>query len=60
MIQHVNIFSKHLAQLKQSGSYRYFLNVNKRAQHFQRFSNPLIFQQYQEESVPADNRYFQA
>jgi 5-aminolevulinate synthase len=37
MINYANIFSEHLAQLKQSGSYRYFLDVNKSAQHFPRF-----------------------
>jgi 5-aminolevulinate synthase len=37
MIDYEHIFSEQLAQLKQSGSYRYFLDVNKSAQHFPRF-----------------------
>ena len=37
MINYTDIFSEHLLQLKQSGSYRYFLDVNKSVQHFPRF-----------------------
>ncbi len=34
MIKYAEIFSQKLAELKDSGTYRYFLNVNKSAQHF--------------------------
>jgi 5-aminolevulinate synthase len=34
MIDYDNLLSKHLEQLKQSGNYRYFLDVDKSAQHF--------------------------
>jgi 5-aminolevulinate synthase len=37
MIEYNAIFSRHIDGLKQSGSYRYFLDVNKSAQHFPRF-----------------------
>jgi 5-aminolevulinate synthase len=37
MIDYNNILNNHLTGLKQSGSYRYFLDVNKSAQHFPRF-----------------------
>lgn len=33
-----HLLSKHLEQLKQGGNYRYFLDVDKNAQHFPRFS----------------------
>lgn len=34
MINYSEIFSEKLHTLKDSGTYRYFLNVNKSAQHF--------------------------
>jgi 5-aminolevulinate synthase len=37
MIDYNNILNNHLTGLKQAGSYRYFLDVNKSAQHFPRF-----------------------
>jgi 5-aminolevulinate synthase len=37
MIDYNSILNNHLNGLKQSGSYRYFLDVNKSAQHFPRF-----------------------
>jgi 5-aminolevulinate synthase len=37
MIDYNNILNGHLNGLKQSGSYRYFLDVNKSVQHFPRF-----------------------
>ncbi len=37
MIDYNSILHNHLNGLKQSGSYRYFLDVNKSAQHFPRF-----------------------
>ena len=37
MTDYHEILSKQLEQLKQSGSYRYFLNVDKSAKHFPRF-----------------------
>ena len=37
MFNYNDIISKHLDSLKQSGNYRYFLDVNKSAQHFPRF-----------------------
>lgn len=37
MINYAEIFSEKLHELKGSGTYRYFLNVNKSAQHFPTF-----------------------
>jgi 5-aminolevulinate synthase len=37
MINYNNILQKKIAALKENGSYRYFLDVNKSAQHFPRF-----------------------
>src|SRR5258706_5523015 len=37
MTNYENLLSKHLEQLKQGGNYRYFLDVDKNAQHFPRF-----------------------
>lgn len=37
MIDYNNILQQKIAALKESGSYRYFLDVNKSAQHFPRF-----------------------
>ncbi|MES2776715.1 MAG: 5-aminolevulinate synthase [Bacteroidota bacterium] len=37
MIDYNDILNNKLAQLKDSGAYRYFLDVNKSAQHFPRF-----------------------
>jgi 5-aminolevulinate synthase len=37
MINYNNILQQKIAALKESGSYRYFLDVNKSAQHFPRF-----------------------
>ena len=37
MIDYNNILNNHLTGLKQAGSYRYFLDVQKSAQHFPRF-----------------------
>jgi 5-aminolevulinate synthase len=37
MIDYNSILNNHLTGLKQAGSYRYFLDVNKSAQHFPRF-----------------------
>jgi len=34
MIKYAEIFAQKLSELKDSGTYRYFLNVNKSAQHF--------------------------
>ena len=37
MTNYEDLLSKHLEQLKQGGNYRYFLDVDKNAQHFPRF-----------------------
>jgi hypothetical protein len=37
MTDYDNLLSKYLEQLKQGGHYRYFLDVDKSAQHFPRF-----------------------
>jgi hypothetical protein len=34
MTDYEDLLSKHLEQLKQGGNYRYFLDVDKSAQHF--------------------------
>jgi 5-aminolevulinate synthase len=36
-LQYDNLLAQHIRQLKDEGSYRYFLDVNKSAQHFPRF-----------------------